>query len=161
MDNFGDLWVFRGSASMLRWERLVAVGLPPCPRYGHQVVMLSEDEDDTNGGNIKQWLCSKKDQNNKIYISATKSCVDSQDGMSFVCLCQKFVPVDGVVSNLFGCVKNIFSLHSSWYIFTGTSLGGQGQQMMVLGGCSVSPQGEMVGSNLAPGNMILIIVLIY
>jgi hypothetical protein len=41
LDNFGDLWVFRGSESILRWERLVAVGLPPCPRYGHQMVLLN------------------------------------------------------------------------------------------------------------------------
>jgi hypothetical protein len=45
IDNFGDLWVFRGSRSVMRWERLVAVGLPPCPRYGHQVVLLCEDDD--------------------------------------------------------------------------------------------------------------------
>lgn len=47
MDNFGDLWVFRGSESVLRWERLVAVGLPPCPRYGHQTLLLHEDDDGT------------------------------------------------------------------------------------------------------------------
>ena len=31
IDNFGDLWLFR--ADSLRWERLVAVGLPPSPRW--------------------------------------------------------------------------------------------------------------------------------
>lgn len=34
IDNFGDLWVFRGDPLVMKWERLVAVGLPPSPRYG-------------------------------------------------------------------------------------------------------------------------------
>ena len=41
MDNFGDLWLFRTDS--LRWERLVAVGMPPSPRYGHCLVPISED----------------------------------------------------------------------------------------------------------------------
>jgi hypothetical protein len=79
IDNCGDLWVFRGDPALLQWERLVAVGLPPCPRYGHQMVVLSEDESGQYG------------------------------------------------------------------------IRGRGQQLMVLGGCHVSPQGEVVGSNLSPG----------
>ena len=82
IDNFGDLWVFRGHPSVLRWERLVAVGLPPCPRYGHQLVLL------TGKGDFKNTAME------------------------------------------------------------GASIAGSGQQLMVLGGCSVSPQGEVVGSNL-------------
>jgi len=77
IDNCGDLWMFRGDPAVMQWERVVAVGLPPCPRYGHQLVALTEDE---------------------------------QYGIR-----------------------------------------GRGQQLMVLGGCHVSPQGEMVGSNLSPG----------
>jgi hypothetical protein len=52
VDNFGDLWVFHGgdltsrtdttSASAMRWERVLAVGIPPSPRYGHQLVILHE-----------------------------------------------------------------------------------------------------------------------
>jgi len=44
VDNFGDLWIFRGHPQALRWERAVAVGIPPSPRYGHQVVLLDEQE---------------------------------------------------------------------------------------------------------------------
>ena len=47
VDNFGDLWVFRcrreghdqvGGGPM-RWERTVAAGSPPAPRYGHKVCL--------------------------------------------------------------------------------------------------------------------------
>lgn len=41
IDNFGDLWVFRGHPKVMKWERLVAVGLPPCPRYGHQLICVT------------------------------------------------------------------------------------------------------------------------
>ena len=38
VENFGDLWVFH--VQQMRWERSIAVGIPPSPRYGHQMVML-------------------------------------------------------------------------------------------------------------------------
>lgn len=41
---FADLWVFRGSESALRWEPLVAVGVPPSPRFGHQMVVLYDEK---------------------------------------------------------------------------------------------------------------------
>jgi hypothetical protein len=44
-DNFGDLWIFRGhtDSSEMMWERQIAVGVPPCPRYGHRFVPVSAD----------------------------------------------------------------------------------------------------------------------
>jgi len=30
LENLGDLWLFEGAS--LRWQRVVAVGLPPSPR---------------------------------------------------------------------------------------------------------------------------------
>lgn len=52
MENFGDLWCFHGgdlrsrtdttSAIAMRWERVLAVGVPPSPRYGHKLVILHE-----------------------------------------------------------------------------------------------------------------------
>lgn len=51
-ENFGDLWCFHGgdlrsrtdttSALAMRWERVLAVGVPPSPRYGHKLVVLHE-----------------------------------------------------------------------------------------------------------------------
>jgi hypothetical protein len=41
VDNFGDLWVFNSQEGAMRWERSIAVGIPPSPRYGHEVVLLS------------------------------------------------------------------------------------------------------------------------
>ena len=43
VENFGDLWLFKGDESIMRWERLVAVGLPPYPRYGHSFLRISDD----------------------------------------------------------------------------------------------------------------------
>ena len=52
VENFGDLWIFHGgqlnsykdttSASAMRWERALVVGIPPSPRYGHQIIALHE-----------------------------------------------------------------------------------------------------------------------
>eukprot|EP01038_Epipyxis_sp_PR26KG_P009542 gene9542-12852_t len=49
-DNYGDLWVFKGDPSMLRWERIVAVGIPPSPRYGHQFINISPGKYAVVGG---------------------------------------------------------------------------------------------------------------
>ncbi len=38
VENFGDLWVFH--IHIMRWERSIAVGIPPAPRYGHAMVAL-------------------------------------------------------------------------------------------------------------------------
>jgi hypothetical protein len=40
VENFGDLWVFKGAQYAMKWERIVAVGPPPSPRYGHRMVSL-------------------------------------------------------------------------------------------------------------------------
>ena len=42
VDNFGDLWVFHGDTMHMRWERTVAVGIPPSPRYGHKIIVIRE-----------------------------------------------------------------------------------------------------------------------
>lgn len=138
MDNFGDLWVFRGSESVLRWERLVAVGLPPCPRYGHQMLLLHENDD----GN----KCA-------LYITLLV--------LFFVCvrffdfiwsLCFRGVYLWRFVS-LIRSNSQQFILYTLTFLkqqYCANSLGIEGPLLMVLGGCSVSPQGEMVGSNLAP-----------
>ncbi len=49
---FGDLWIFHGgdlhsykdttSATAMRWERALVVGVPPSPRYGHQILAMHE-----------------------------------------------------------------------------------------------------------------------
>jgi hypothetical protein len=64
-ENFGDLWRFRLDNSRLMretthhseregmvmlWERLVAVGLPPAPRYGHRIVRVDEERFAVVGG---------------------------------------------------------------------------------------------------------------
>lgn len=36
--------MFRGSEAALRWEPLVAVGIPPSPRFGHQMVVLFDEK---------------------------------------------------------------------------------------------------------------------
>jgi len=49
VDNFGDLWIFRPEE--MRWERTVAVGMPPSPRYGHKLIAIREGKNtntDTN-----------------------------------------------------------------------------------------------------------------
>lgn len=51
VDNFGDLWIFHGDESVMRWERTVAVGIPPSPRYGHKIILVCEGKNtntDTN-----------------------------------------------------------------------------------------------------------------
>jgi hypothetical protein len=40
-ENFGDLWVFRSHPQDMRWERSVAVGPVPSPRYGHEFIQVS------------------------------------------------------------------------------------------------------------------------
>lgn len=42
VDNFGDLWIFRANSKETRWERTIAVGTCPSPRYGHRVIVLHE-----------------------------------------------------------------------------------------------------------------------
>jgi hypothetical protein len=52
VENYGDLWVFSATLEdkIQSWERLVAVGLPPCPRYGHSCVAIDEDQIAIVGG---------------------------------------------------------------------------------------------------------------
>lgn len=50
IENCGDLWMFDGSEDVMRWERLIAVGMPPCPRYGHQCVAIDSDQIAVLGG---------------------------------------------------------------------------------------------------------------
>lgn len=47
IENYGDLWIFRGHigrllSDNLRWERAVAVGPNPAPRYGHSMVTIGD-----------------------------------------------------------------------------------------------------------------------
>mmetsp|Transcript_6105 Transcript_6105/g.8527 ORF Transcript_6105/g.8527 Transcript_6105/m.8527 type:complete len:1139 (-) Transcript_6105:212-3628(-) len=41
LENLGDLWLFEGAS--LRWQRVVAVGVPPSPRYGHSFIAIADD----------------------------------------------------------------------------------------------------------------------
>ena len=38
--NFCDIWIFR--CVSLRWERVVAVGSPASPRYGHKLIRIDK-----------------------------------------------------------------------------------------------------------------------
>jgi hypothetical protein len=46
--NFCDIWVFQ--IDFLRWERAVAIGPPPSPRYGHRIVTLDKTRIAVLGG---------------------------------------------------------------------------------------------------------------
>jgi len=52
VDNFGDLWSFYGDDSQLRWERTVAVGIPPSPRYGHKIILVHEGRNTNSETNV-------------------------------------------------------------------------------------------------------------
>lgn len=81
-----------------RWERIVAVGLPPCPRYGHSLVLLPQRNNSSNSSSTSY------NANTNNYNSSSSS--------------------SSSVNNL------VFS------------------QLLVLGGCHVSPSSEeAVGSD--------------
>lgn len=43
VENYGEVWIFHGAERLLHWERAVIVGIPPSPRYGHQMIALGSD----------------------------------------------------------------------------------------------------------------------
>ena len=48
IENFGDLWILKvphkyAAVEDMRWERAVAVGPTPSPRYGHRMVSIGQD----------------------------------------------------------------------------------------------------------------------
>ena len=59
MENYGDLWILSLDSSDsfkdisdLRWERAVAVGPTPSPRYGHRMIGIGSDQFAVLGGCI-------------------------------------------------------------------------------------------------------------
>jgi hypothetical protein len=55
--NYGDIWIFR--LAEMRWERGVAAGLPPQPRYGHSVSVVRTNPDEPDASSSSTAFSSR------------------------------------------------------------------------------------------------------